>query len=149
MSDDSSAGRVSSSSERAAGRRWWVHLGLMISGVVSMLFEPMVLLIHIVVGLAFAALVAMHVTQRRHVSARLLRQFRRIRTLHRPRGRLAIADAALAALTVGMLVSGFWDWYAGHPTQTRWHALTGFVLIAFLVVHTLNRQNRLRSSHIR
>lgn len=126
-----------------------MHLGLMISGIVSMLFEPLVLLIHIYVGLAFAALVAMHVTQRRHVTVRLLHQFLRVRTLRRPRGRLAIADALLGALTVGMLVSGFWDWYAGHPTRIRWHALTGFVLVAFLIVHTLNRQNRLRSSRIR
>lgn len=114
-----------------------------------MLFEPTVLLIHIFVGLLFAALVGIHVTQRRHVSGRLLRQFLRVRTLHRPRGKLAIADVLLGALTVGMLVSGFWDWYAGHPTRIRWHALTGFLLVAFLVVHTLNRQNRLRSSHIR
>jgi hypothetical protein len=126
-----------------------VHLGLMVSGIVSMLFQPVVLVLHIWIGLAFAALVAIHVTQRRHVSVRLLRQFMRIRTLHRPRGRLAIADVCLGALTVGMLVSGFWDWFAGHPTRIRWHALTGFVLIAFLIVHTLNRQNRLRGSHIR
>ena len=136
-------------SERAAGRRWWVHLGLIASGIVSMLFEPTALLIHIVVGLVFAGLVGIHVTQRRQVSVRLLRQLGRVRTLHRPRGRLAVTDTLLGALTVGMLVSGFWDWYAGHPTRIRWHALTGFVLVAFLVVHTLNRQNRLRSSHIR
>jgi len=108
-----------------------------------------VLLIHIFVGLAFAALVGIHVTQRRHVSVRLLRQLLRVRTARTPRGRLAITDALLGALTIGMLVSGFWDWYTGHPTRIRWHALTGFVLVAFLIVHTLNRQNRLRSSHIR
>ncbi len=129
--------------------RWWVHIGLIATTAVSMVFEPIVLTIHIAVGLGFAALVVAHIYQRRRVSARLSRRLFRLRGLARPGGRLAVADALLAALTVGMLVSGFWDWGIGHPTRIRWHALTGFVLLAYLCVHTLNRRQRLRYSQVR
>lgn len=44
-----------------------------------------------------------------------------------------------------MLVSGFWDWFAGHPTKIRWHAITGVVL----PVHTARRRSRLRRSRVR
>ena len=60
------------------------------------------------------------------VSARLLARLSRPgRTLAGPAGRLALADALLAAMTAGMLASGFWDWSAGHPTRIRWHAISG------------------------
>jgi hypothetical protein len=129
--------------------RWWVHLGLIATTTVSMLFEPMVLTVHIGVGLAFAALVVAHLYQRRRVSANLVRQLFRLRRLSQPGGRLAAADALLAALTAGMLVSGFWDWAIGHPTRPRWHALTGVALLGYLVVHTLNRRHRLKHSQVR
>jgi len=63
--------------------------------------------------------------------------------------RLAVADALLAAVTVAMLVSGFWDWSLGHPTRIRWHAFAWFLLAPLLVVHTLRRWARLRSSRVR
>ncbi len=71
------------------------------------------------------------------------------RALARPAGRLALADALLAAVTVGMLVSGFRDWSAGHPTRIRWHAITGVVLAIALLVHTVRRWSRLRRSKVR
>ena len=73
----------------------------------------------------------------------------RVRALARPAGRLALADALLAAITVGMLVSGFWDWLAGHPTRIRWHALTGVALGVLLLIHTVRRSSRLRRSRVR
>ena len=109
----------------------------------------MVLIIHIAVGLAFAALVVAHLYQRRRVSVKLTGQLFRLRGLTQPSGKLAIADALLAVLTLGMLVSGFWDWAIGHPTRVRWHAITGFVLLAYLCVHTINRRQRLRYSQVR
>jgi hypothetical protein len=66
-----------------------------------------------------------------------------------PQGRLADADAVLTALTVGMLVSGFRDWSIGHPTKLRWHAITGLALAGCLMMHTLNRRGRLRTSRVR
>lgn len=125
-----------------------VHVGLLVTVAVSVGFEP-VLGVHIIVGLAFVALVVAHLLQRRRVSAGLSRQLLRVGSLHRPAGRLALADTVLLALTVGLLASGLWDWIAGHPTRIRWHALTGVVLIGLLLVHTARRRSRLRSSHVR
>lgn len=130
--------------------RWLVHLGLVGTTIVSLVFEPLILAIHIAVGLAFAVLSVAHLVQRRRVSARLLTRLSRPgRTLAGPAGRLALADALLAALAAGMLASGFWDWLAGHPTRIRWHAITGVALTVLLVVHTARRRSRLRRSKVR
>ena len=134
---------------RRAMVRWLVHLGLIGTAVVSLVFEPVVLTIHIAVGLVFAVLAGMHLAQRRRVSASLLARLGRVRALARPGGRLALADALLAAVTAGMLASGFWDWSAGHPTKIRWHAITGVVLAILLLVHTARRRSRLRRSKVR
>ena len=72
-----------------------------------------------------------------------------MRALARPAGRLALADTLLAVITAGMLISGFWDWSAGHPTKVRWHAITGVVLAILLLIHTARRWSRLRRSKIR
>ena len=64
-------------------------------------------------------------------------------------GRLALADLLLAVITAGMLVSGFWDWSAGHPTKIRWHAITGVVLAILLLARTVRRRSRLRRSAVR
>jgi len=133
---------------RRRAYRWWVHVGLILTAAVSLAFEP-ILTIHISIGLAFAGLVVVHLAQRRKVTSKLATRLLRVRTLHRPGGRLAVADALLAAATSAMLISGFWDWSAGHPTRIRWHAITGVVLAAFLVVHTLRRRSRLRFSQVR
>jgi hypothetical protein len=125
-----------------------VHVGLIVTASVSLAFEP-VLTIHVVVGLIFVALVVVHLAQRRRVSTKLAARLLRVRTLSRRGGRLAVADALLGAVTVAMVVSGFWDWSLGHPTRIRWHAVAGFVLAALLVVHTFRRRRRLRSSRVR
>ncbi len=134
---------------RRAMSRWLVHLRLIGTVAVSLVFEPLALTIHIAVGLVFAVLAGMHLAQRRRVSASLLARLGRVRALARPAGRLALADALLAAITVGMLVSGFWDWSAGHPTRIRWHAITGVVLAILLLVHTVRRRSRLHRSKVR
>ena len=134
---------------RRALFRWLVHLGLIVTVIVSLVFEPLVLAIHIAVGLVFAVLAGMHLAQRRRVSASLLARLARVRALARRAGRLALADMLLAVITAGMLVSGFWDWFAGHPTKIRWHAITGVVLAILLLVHTVRRWSRLRRSKVR
>jgi hypothetical protein len=130
--------------------RWLVHLGLIVTVAVSLLFEPLVLAIHIAVGLAFAVLAGLHLVQRRRVSARLLARLSRPgRSLAKPAGRLALADALLAVISAGMLASGLRDWADGHPTRIRWHAITGVALTALLVVHTVRRRARIRRSKVR
>ena len=129
--------------------RWLVHLGLIGTLIVSLVLEPLVLTIHIAVGLVFAVLAGLHLVQRRRVSARLLARLARARILTRPSGRLALADLLLAVITAGMLVSGFWDWSAGHPAKIRWHAIAGVVLAILLLAHTVRRRSRLRRSAVR
>ena len=145
MSIDATRAR---SSPRRAYQRWLVHLGLTSTAVVSLLFE-FVLTVHIVVGLAFCALVVAHLAQRRRTSNRLLRRLVRVTSLAQPLGRLALADLFLSAITLAMLVSGLWDWSNGHPTRVRYHAITGVVLAIVLLVHTWNRRRRIRSSRVR
>jgi hypothetical protein len=128
--------------------RWWVHLGLIVTVTTSLWFEPM-LTIHIVVGLAFIGFCAVHLGQRRRISLNLLARLKHPPTLHRAQGRLALADAFLAALTLVMLFTGLWDWLSGEPTRTRWHAISGVILTGFLVVHTVRRRARLRRSRVR
>ena len=134
--------------QRRAGVRWLVHLLLMATAVASLAAEP-VLALHVILGLAFVALVAVHLLQRRSTSVKLLRRLGRVRRLHRRPARVALADIALLLLTVGMLVSGLWDWVEGHPTRIRWHAVTGVALAVYLVVHTVRRRARMRRSQIR
>ena len=130
-----------------ARNRWIVHLALIVTAIVSLAFEP-VLVIHIALGVAFGLLVVTHLAQRRRTSLRLVRQLARVGRYLQPQGRLALSDAALAAFTVAMLVSGFWDWSIGHPTKVRWHAITGVALAGYLLVHTLRRARRLRTSKV-
>ena len=129
-------------------RRWWVHLVLIATAATSLVLEPM-LTLHIGLGLVFVAFVGAHLVQRRRVSVSLAGRFRSVRGMAGPSGRMAMADAVLTALTLGMLASGLWDWADGHPTRIRWHAITGVLLAGFLGVHTLRRRTRLRSSTVR
>ena len=142
---------LGSATEDAAAvskQRWWVHLGLMVTTVVSLILEP-ILTVHIVLGLAFTVLVVVHLVQRRRIGATLARRLGALRGLARKPDRLAVADAMLTLFTLAMFISGIWDWVLGHPTRIRWHAITGVVLAGFLLVHTLRRWRRLRTSHIR
>ena len=125
-----------------------MHLGLIASLIISLSFE-FILMVHIVVGLFFVVLVVCHLVQRRKISAKLARRLTQFTTSRSRLGWMAISDALLALLTLGMLVSGIVDVALGHPTQIRWHALLGLALTVYLVVHTLRRRSRLKSSAIR
>lgn len=137
----------STGSQRARARRWWIHVALITTTVTSLAIEP-ILTAHIAIGLAFVVLVGLHLMQRRTVSKHLVGVLPHPCTWRRPVGRLAIADLALTLLTLAMLVSGLWDWLANHPTQIRWHALTGLALTIYLLIHTLRRRVRLRTSQV-
>lgn len=128
--------------------RWLVHLGLMVALVVSLVFETDQF-IHILLGLIFVALVVAHLWQRRRTSLGLVRRLAKIGQLYKRPGRLALSDLVLALLTAVMVVSGFWDWIAGHPTKIRWHAITGIALTVYVLAHTVRRRRRLRSSKVR
>jgi hypothetical protein len=120
----------------------------MASLIISLSFE-FILTVHIVVGLLFVVLVVCHLVQRRKISAKLVRRLTQFTTARSHLAWMAIADALLALLTLGMLASVIVDVALGHPTQIRWHALLGVALTIYLVVHTLRRRARLKSSAIR
>ena len=136
------------SGRRSSTARLAVHVGLVLTVVVSLVFEP-VLTLHIVVGFAFLGLVGAHLWQRRRVTAQLTRRLTHPATWWAPAGRLALADVLLSSLTVAMLGSGLWDWLAPHPTRIRWHAITGVALTVLLFSHTVRRRRRLRHSRVR
>ncbi len=116
---------------------------------------------HLVVGLAFVALVGIHVAQRRHTVARLIGNLGRARTWFRRRGRLAWSDLVLAMLILNVLASGTYDLLSGnqvilHPREVGipfrdmgWHVLSALVLLVYLCVHAARRWGRIRHSAIR
>jgi hypothetical protein len=151
----------------AAGRRsrtrFAVHLLLLACFAASLATVTLITegLPHLVVGLAFVALVGLHVVQRRHTVARLLGNLGRARTWCRRRGRLAWSDVLLALLTLNVLVSGTYDLATGtqvilHPRgvgipfrDIGWHLASALVLLVYLGVHVARRWGRIRRSVIR
>jgi hypothetical protein len=143
--------------------RWLVHLLLLASFAASLATVTLITegTLHLVVGLAFVALVVVHVVQRRHTVIRLLGNLGRARSWAARRGRLAWSDTLLALLAINVLVSGTWDLLSGtqvilHPRSVGipfrdigWHVLSALVLLAFLCVHVARRWGRLRRSVVR
>jgi hypothetical protein len=143
--------------------RWLVHLGLIATfvGTLAALVGTTGTTLHIVIGLAFFALVVVHVGQRRRTAQSLLAGLAHVRVWLRPRGRLAVSDLVLAGLTLNVLASGLVDWLEGYKVELpltalglpenlmSWHALSALALTAYLAFHVVRRRNRLRSSSIR
>jgi hypothetical protein len=142
-----------------ARSRWLVHLGLL--ALLAAAFGTLQLLhvrnaIHADVGLAFAGLVVIHLAQRRHRIARMLRQLRRFRPPVEREVRLLASDAILTVITINVVVSGVIDWGRGAPLLLplpqpfdRWHLTSSVVLVVYLVIHVSRRWGRLRRSTIR
>jgi hypothetical protein len=64
---------------------------------------------HADVGLAFVALVVVHLAQRRRTLALMAAQLVRVRTAVGRRIRLTVSEVPLLAVTLNVLVSGFVD----------------------------------------
>ena len=148
---------------RRARTRFAVHLGLLATFAASLATVTLITegWPHLVVGLAFVALAAVHLVQRRHTVARLLSNLGRARTWFRRRGRLAWSDMVLALLTLNVLASGTYDLLSGnqvilHPRgigipvrDIGWHVLSALVLLVYLCVHVARRWGNIRRSAIR
>jgi hypothetical protein len=140
-------------------RRWWVHLGLMTSFAVSLLviLARMGTGLHILAGLAFAALIGAHLVQRRRAVHILSGSLTRPPTWRTGRGRRALADGVLAFLAANVVVSGITDWASSQPVmigvpgtaRLNWHTTTSLLLVVYLPVHVVRRRGRLRHSRIR
>ncbi len=148
---------------RRTHTRFAVHLWLLATFAASLATVTLITegWPHLVVGLAFVALVGVHLVQRRQTVARLLGNLGHARTWLRRRGRLAWSDLILALLTLNVLVSGTYDLATGNQVilQPRsagipfrdmgWHVASALVLLVYLCVHVARRWGRIRRSVIR
>jgi hypothetical protein len=126
---------------RPAGR-WVRDIVLLAIGVASLIFEPLSIAIHSVVGLAFVALIGPHLWDRRRWISGTLAGIRRHRGVP-ARRRWKVAQALLLlAVTAVVTVSGLWDWL-GVPTKIRYHAISGVILIVVATWHGWTRRREL------
>jgi hypothetical protein len=147
-----------------SARRWRVHVGLIVSGMLALLTVVVVrgVLLHVVAGVVFAGLVGVHVAQRRRTVRNLAGGLARLDGWRTSRGRLAMSDGVLAFLGANVLVSGIADWIDGRslmlPVRAltgipipalNWHTSTSLAFVIYLVVHVVRRRGRLRHSRIR
>jgi hypothetical protein len=140
-------------------RRWQVHLGLIVSFGVALFFviARVGVGLHIVAGLCFAALIGVHLAQRRRTVHLLAGSLVETPFWRTSRGRTALADSVLAFLAVNVVLSGIVDWASARPLMVRlpglaslnWHTTTSLLLVVYLVVHVARRRTRLRHSRIR
>jgi hypothetical protein len=153
------AGDQIAATDRYSARRWWVHLGLMVSFAVSVL---VVLAragtgLHIFAALCFVGLLGAHLAQRRRALRALAGDLGRPATWRTARGRLALADGVLVFLAANVVASGVADWVSVRPVMVampgmaplNWHTTTSLLLIVYLAIHVVRRRARLRRSRIR
>jgi len=147
------------SSDSLGARRWQVHLGLIVSFGVALLFVivHMSVDVHVLAGACFAVLVGAHLAQRRRTVRTLAGSLVETPFWRTPRGRMALSDGVLAFLAVNVVLSGIVDWASPQPVMVplpglrslNWHTTTSVLLLAYLVVHITRRRARLRHSRIR
>jgi hypothetical protein len=124
---------------RASAVRWTVDIALIVAGVLSVLFEPMSIAIHSVVGLVFVAAVGPHLWNRRAWIRGTLRRVWSRRSVSRAM-RWSLSQAGLLlALTLVVTASGLWDWLDAR-TRIRWHAISSVILIVVVIRHTWTRR---------
>lgn len=116
---------------------------LIAGGLISLLFEPLAIAIHSIVGLIFVGTVGPHLWHRRawiQAAGARVRQRRRLP----PKMRWGAWQALLlSVLVIVVTVSGLWDWL-GTPTKTRWHALSSVAFIAIVSWHAWTRRRWLQ-----
>jgi hypothetical protein len=123
-------------------RRWLADLVLIAAGVICLVFEPLSIAVHSVIGLAFAGAAGPHLWYRRNWLRAALRKAAR-RGARWSRRRWALLQAAvLTVLVTVVTVSGLYDWLAAR-TKIRWHAISSVILIAVAIWHAWRRRGRL------
>jgi hypothetical protein len=149
---------------RGERRRWFVHIGLLVSlagALLSLIYLSRSITVHVIFGVLFMLFLLLHLYQRRKTVRSLARQMfhsRRRSTTHKG---LALSDTILELLVLNVLVSGVVDGVQHQATQLnflaklgfppgliQWHKLASFVLVVYVIVHVSRRWKRLRRSHI-
>ena len=120
-------------------RRWLIDILLIAGVVISLIFEPLSVAIHSVVGLVFVGMVGPHLWYRRRWIAGVLTRLRRP-------GRLSAAlrwslsqSSLLLALVMVVTMSGLYDWLDAR-TRIRWHAISSVILIVVVARHAWTRR---------
>ena len=120
-------------------RRWLIDILLIVGVVISLIFEPLSVAIHSVVGLVFVGMVGPHLWYRRRWIAGVLTRLRRP-------GRLSAAlrwslsqSSLLLALVMVVTMSGLYDWLDAR-TRIRWHAISSVILIVVVARHAWTRR---------
>ena len=120
-------------------RRWLIDILLIAGVVISLIFEPLSVAIHSVVGLVFVGMVGPHLWYRRRWIAGVLTRLRRP-------GRLSAAlrwslsqSSLLLALVMVVTMSGLYDWLDAR-SRIRWHAISSVVLVAVVARHAWTRR---------
>ena len=116
-----------------------IDILLIAGGIVSLIFEPLSIAIHSVVGLVFVGMVGPHLWYRRRWIAGVLTRLRRP-------GRLSAAlrcslsqSSLLLALVMVVTMSGLYDWLDAR-TRIRWHAISSVILIVVVARHAWTRR---------
>jgi thiosulfate reductase cytochrome b subunit len=120
-------------------RRWLIDMLLIAGGVVSLVFEPLAIALHSIVGLVFIAIIGPHLWNRRTWIRGTCRAIRHRRRLSARMRWSASQSVLLLVLAVVVTASGLWDWL-DVPTTIRWHAISGFILTGVLVRHAWTRR---------
>jgi hypothetical protein len=120
-------------------RRWLIDMLLIAGGVVSLVFEPLAIAIHSIVGLVFIATIGPHLWHRRAWIRGISSRIRQRRRLSARLRWSAWQSVLLLVLAIVVTVSGLWDWL-DVPTRIRWHALSGVILVGVVVRHAWTRR---------
>ena len=120
-------------------RRWLIDILLIAGGIVSLVFEPLSIAIHSVVGLIFVGTVGPHLWNRRRWIAGTLTRLRRPGRLPAARRWGLAQSSLLLALVVVVTVSGLYDWLDAR-SRIRWHAISSVVLVAVVARHAWTRR---------
>jgi hypothetical protein len=161
MTDISATPRTATRAER---RRWYVHLGLLISlagSFLSLIILSRSITVHVILGVLFMVMLLGHLYQRRRTLSSLHKRLVGITVRAKVTRRLAVSDTILELLVTNVLVSGIVDAINHQETQfsllasigfprglVQWHKLAAFVLFVYVIIHVYRRRKRLRRSRI-
>jgi hypothetical protein len=112
---------------------------LIAGGIVSVVFEPIPIAVHSVIGLIFVGTVGPHLWHRRAWIRRVLGRLRQGGRLP-ARLRWSLSQSFLLLVLVGVVTgSGLYDWLDAR-SKIRWHAISSVVLIVVVARHAWTRR---------
>ncbi|HEV2426802.1 MAG TPA: hypothetical protein VGS61_01140 [Acidimicrobiales bacterium] len=150
---------------RSQRGRWFVHVVLLATlagSLLSLVWLSHSITVHVIIGVAFMAVLLLHFVQRRRTIAGLAKQLVGARARTARSTRLAVSDVILELLVLDVLASGIVDAVNHHATDlsvlsslgfppglVQWHKLAAVLLVVYATVHVVRRRRRLRHSRIR